>query len=291
MGAEMLLDNPPSIQQQIVSGLSEITTMIAAWSIPLAAIGSVSMAILQTVKTQTPLRAWYQRMRLRRWLRQTDRGDFSGTNLSRFLQNLKTRRSLSKEDRRKEDSIVSELERNIISLATSGDFDAFYDLASDAMCDQIRKIIPLILDYPLEHKCILRCLARGASAEDIQLLLVAQATSDEQEAKATYRKVAAAKSRVLSQVRCSIDAIQTAIAFRWKFWLQSASMVLSAFLGALAIHLGILQAMRTSHGEHISTFWSVVTIGFLAGFLAPIARDLVATIEQWRSSGKLNSRT
>jgi len=282
----MLIDNLPSIQQQILSGLGEITSTIAAWTVPLAAIGSVSMAILQTIKTQTPVRAWYQRIRLRRWLRETYRGNFSGTNLSRFLKNMKTRKSLSKEERSTENSIVNEIERKIIALATSGDFDALYDLASDAMCDQIRKIVPLVLDYPVEHELVLRCLARGASSDDIELLLTAQRTSDEQEAKAAYRKVAAAKSRVLSQVRCSIDAIQTVIAFRWKFWLQSASMVLSAFLGALAIHLGILQALKASQsdGQHISTFWSAVLIGFLAGFLAPIARDLVATTEQWRST-------
>jgi hypothetical protein len=281
----MLLQPSVSVQSQVINGLHKIIDAIVNWAIPLAAIGSVSMALLQTIKNQTPIRNWYQRFRVRKWLRASIRGDFSESTLTRFLNGVKIQFSGEKKAREHERSLVNEVERNLISLATSGDKDAFYDLPIESLCDQIRKIVSIILDYPASHERLLRCLARGASSEDFKLLLAAEANSTDpgvqskEAATAAYRRIAGAKSRILSQVRCSVDAIQIVIAFRWKLWLQVASMILSAVLGFITIHSKLF-GTNSDATDNTSTVGSSILIGFLAGFLAPIARDLLAAIEQ-----------
>jgi hypothetical protein len=290
----MFLDTPISanaqtsdlIQNQIIPGLKTIVGFIAQWAVPLAAIGSVSMALIQAAKNETPIRNWFQQFKLRQWLRAGLLKDYTDGKFKRFSNRLQRRFGGNHEVRETQEKELRSVEKELILLATSGDTDAFYDLQIEDMCGQIRKVVSVILDYPKLHKALLRYLARGAESGDIDRILGEGkfATLDPQTPtadteKEAFREYAAAKNRILVQIRCSIDAIQTSIGFRWKFWLQSASMILSAILGAVSIHLG---AISGATGK-MSTFWSSILVGFLAGFLAPIARDLVATIEQWRS--------
>jgi hypothetical protein len=244
------------------------------------------MALIQAAKNQTPIRNWFQRFKLLEWLRASLVGDYSAGRFKRFSNRLKRRFGGSPEVRKFQEEHIRRVEQELVLLATSGDPAAFYDLQIEDMCGQIRKVLSVILDYPKLHKDLLCFLARGAARADIEKLLgegepatLDPQTQNAEAEKETFREYAAAKNRILVQIRCSVDAIQTSIGFRWKFWLQSASMILSAVLGAVSIHLA---AISGATGK-MSTFWSSILVGFLAGFLAPIARDLIATIEQWAS--------
>jgi hypothetical protein len=154
------------------------------------------------------------------------------------------------------------------------------------LCAQIRNAVPVILDYPDLHDDLFCCLASEASPADIRRLLEPpppetflkrgdQATEGDRRA---IREYAAAKTRLAAQVHCSIDAIETSIAFRWKYSLQLASLFLSAFIGVIALRLG------AGPDHAYPTVGATIMIGLLSGFLAPVARDLVAAIENWRSS-------
>lgn len=311
------LSNTATNQTQIAQGLHTITEALSQWAIPIAAVGTVSMAILQSFKNQTPIRNWYQKVRLRKWLLSSIRGGYSKSWITRLKHGLHLRFPSKKDEKaklkveapRKEQlDRLKEVEDDLIALATSGDREAFYDLPIDGLCDQIRKVVSVILDYPNLHEELLRVLARGANSCDIALLLnaqrtdgkgqdaptkqeatdnaqqtaaVVQAVPTKEEAANAFREITAAKSRVLSQIRCSVDAMQISIGFRWKFWLQSASMVLSTVIGAVAFGL------KGVHGPNGAIDWDTcgraLVFGVLAGFLAPIARDLVAATEKWRS--------
>jgi hypothetical protein len=280
-----------ALNTQVKNGLGDIANTAAHWVIPIAAVGSVSMAVIQAVKNQTPVRNWYQRYRIRRWILASIRENYSRSWFTRVKTDLRIRFSLETKARTCEKKWLTSLEQKLILLCTSGDTEAFYDLPIDGLCDQIRKVISVIIDNPGPHKDLLALLARGASAEDIRLLLNAQEADptgsappppSKDEAALQFRQFTAAKSRVLSQTRCSVDALQIAIGFRWKFWLQTASMVLSIVIGAVAFDLGAVQ-QPSGATNLMKKYWDDFSFGVLAGVLAPIARDLVATVEKWRS--------
>ena len=341
----MFLDVSSSVQGQIIAGLKQITDAVERWAIPLAAIGSVSMAFIQAVKNLTPIRSEFQRRRLRGWLRASfsDRYNRPREIQSRFqLRGLREWLRASFADRynrlrksgkgdpsekeelepqrgveqaaalrdeqkrapkenqvtvpgvpgtapRVEDVRVDSARDDLVSLATSGDDGAFYALPIEDLCDQIRKVVSVILDYPKSHECLLYLLARGAKREDIERILnmpesesLPDRTQSVDAEKAAFREYAAAKNRLLVQIRCSVDAIQTSIGYRWKLYLQLSAMILSGLLGVIALNLGSIEANKGSMSR-TSTFLLSLLIGLLAGVLAPVARDLIAGIEKWRS--------
>jgi hypothetical protein len=247
----------------INKSVQEISKIVLLWAGPLAGIGTISMAFIQTAKNIVPIRRWFQKIRLKGWLKENANG-------------------LYKKDKSTVDS--TQAEQDLIKLATSGDKEAFYDLPIEQLCDQIRSIVSVILDYPRLNTDLLYCLASKESVDDIAILLKPPPSATDKKAFSEY---ASAKTRLVIQVRCSVDAIQTSIGYRWKFWLQLAAIILSAVIGVAAYLLSI--------GANMSTFWSDITqdtwralgsallVGVLAGFLAPVARDLVAAIEKWRS--------
>lgn len=286
----MFVDPSNPFESQIMAGLKQFAGTIETWAIPIAAIGTFAMAFIQAIKNITPLRNWFQKIRLRNWLRMSIRGDYSLSQRERIARwfNVDFRRRF-KEESSPTQAALQRVEQRLVDLATSGDRDAFYDLPIEDLCGQIRKVLSVVLDYPERNKELLYCLARGASSDDIDVILGkhgSTAGSEEpistEPQKNPSREFAAAKGRILVQIRCSIDAIQTSIGFRWKFWLQFASMILSAIIGVVALNIGSLPP-TTGPLNISSKFWASVLIGFLAGFLAPVARDLMASIEKWRS--------
>jgi len=62
------------------------------------------------------------------------------------------------------------------------------------------------------------------------------------------------------------------MSFRWKFILQLVSFGVSFVIAFLGV-------FRIDQGNH---FLPAVLIGGMAGFLAPVARDLVAALQQLR---------
>lgn len=236
----------------VLTGLGKISEWVKTWGVPLAAIGSVSMALIQVAKNTLPWRSDFQRKTLRAWLK--------GRN---------------------EESSDS-AEADLIQLTTAGDGDAFYNSDIEDICSRIKSTIAVVLDYPDLHRPLLRCLASQASKQDIESILRpppadvfqihVKDANDKQ--KEIIRNYASAKTRVGLEVRSAVDAIQVHISFRWKRLLQRLSVVLSSILGIVAL----LVAKPTKY-----SIGAMLIVGLLAGFLAPVARDLVAAVEKWRS--------
>lgn len=249
---------------EILTGVGTIADWVKAWALPLAAIGTVSMALLQTAKNVFPMRRRFQKSLLQDWLIKSAAG-----------ATFSTRKKVC----------ADSASKDLIRLSTSGDEDAFFDLPIEDLCARIRSTTTVILDYPTLHEHIFLCLANGSLVQDIDKLLhppkpeifLKRADEHTQEDKLKIREYAAAKTRLTAQVRCSVDAIQTLVAYRWKYRLQVASLALSAFIGVIALNLG-----AGVKGVY-PTIGGTVLIAVMSGFLAPVARDLVAGIEKWRN--------
>jgi hypothetical protein len=86
----------------------------------------------------------------------------------------------------------------------------FYDMPIEDLCGQIRKVVSVVLDYPEKNEKLLYYLARGASCDDLDLILGHRAPAGEKrdpqpiQPQDDARAFAAAKGRILVQIRCSI---------------------------------------------------------------------------------------
>ena len=255
--------------QPAAQGLQSLTHWILIIILPLIGIAALSMAIIQTAKNMLPLRQWFQRSCVNSWLTARARTARSATPTIN----------------------VEQAKTDLVHLTTAGDSAALYSLPIEQLCGQINAATQLILDYPVHHWDLLRCLASQSNPNDLAAINPPNPAA-QLARKALLRKPAvtltddehnqvddlvAARNRLSHQIQRAVDALQISIGFRWKFWMQLASIVLSAVLAALAV-IASGHALSSTHA-----ICFVVLAAIFSGVLAPIARDLTAAIEQVRT--------
>lgn len=253
--------NPVDIPTAIQKAVDVVVNGVYRYAVALAAVGVVSMALLQTVKDMLPTRRWFQAWWVSRWL---DRQVAAAPPL--------TGGPPSK----------AAAEEDLVRLATSGDTAALYDLPIEQVSGLMSSASQIVLDYPPDHRDLLVCLAARARAEDLELLLAQGPSAARPRATLTEpdrSRFVDARNRVTHQVQRSLDGLQIAAGFRWKWLIQVLSIVLSAVLVWAGMAL-FVEAPRAGSGLHY--FLLYLLAGILGGFLAPVARDLVAALQQLR---------
>lgn len=270
---------PPA--QSVTQGLQLLTHWILVIVLPLAGIGALSMALLQTAKNLLPLRLWFQRRHVQNWLAHRAAASVA------FAP--------AKAAAAAPVSVVAQAKTDLVHLATAGDADALYFLPIEQLCGQINAATQVLLDYPSLHWNLLRCLASEAQPSDLALINPPDPAAHAAR-KMLLRKPAvtltdaehnqvddyvAARNRVSHQIQRAVDALQISVSFRWKFWMQLASILLSAALGVTTLLIG--NAYFDMHLTAARECALIVLTAVLSGFLAPVARDLVAALEQIRT--------
>ena len=254
----------PSMLNQIAKAITDFTTSIYAHFIAflsaMAGVGILSMAILQAVKDTFPVRRAFQRQWLKRW--------FVCKAAEAAKGGLGT-----------VDSTAAETD--LIRLATDGNANAFYDLPIEQLAGQFNAAIQVALDSPARHRNLMATTAARVDASDLQLLFepppevtLPLNPSDLNQAKVRQQFIDA-RTRVTHQVQRAIDSIQISAGFRWKWYLQLGSFLLSGLIAGF----GVWMFFDAASG---AKFITTLVTGVLGGFLAPVARDLVAALQQLR---------
>jgi hypothetical protein len=226
----------------------------------MAAVGVLSMTLIQAVKDSSPIRSAFQRRFLAEWLRRRASHRFSSKGITGL--------------RMPPNGPPPEVEHDLVRLATGGDDAAFYDLPVEQMCGQISAASQIVLEFPQRHQPLFGVLAAQALQDDVRAVLNPPVAADEGGAELTaYRD---ARNRVTHHIQRSIDALQIALTFRWKFYLQLLSFGTSFLIAAAGI------AVMHDGASAVSKLFSMLVVGLVAGFVAPIARDLVAALQQLR---------
>lgn len=224
---------------------------------PIVAVGILSMAIIQTVKDLLPVRRVFQRRFLRAWLAgQQERA-----------------RTTPAAGSPPAETDAKDAEADLVRLATAGDASAFFDLPIEQLCGQMNAAMQVALDYPKGHQDVVRLLAASAPPADVELLIQSwEQDSQRLDSLETTAKDALvqARARVAHATQRAIDGLQIAAGSRWKLHLQLAAFALSFAITTLAALSG-------------ATKWpaaSALLYGLAGGFLAPVARDLFASLQQ-----------
>jgi hypothetical protein len=253
------------ILQRGVQGASE---SIIAFVTAVAGVGTLSMALIQAVKDMFPIRRLFHRSRMRRWLR----GLGSGGPLPGIDYLEISARPPSYDD----------AEHELITLATAGNSAAFYDLPIEQLCGQMNAAVAVALDYPHRYPGLVSCLGALADPRDVGLAFAPPPAARGSREMLSPNEAAAvdafvdARNRLNHVVQRAIDGFQIATGFQWKWLLQLVSIILSGAIATTAY--GLYGASRG--------FWQGAGVffvtGVLGGFLAPVARDLVAALQSLR---------
>jgi hypothetical protein len=216
----------------------------------IVALGVLTMAILQTVKDLFPVRRMFQQ---------------------RFLRTCFARKC-------SHGTSFEEAERDLLALATDGDKNAFYDLPIEQLCGQMSAAAQVVLDYPAAHSSLLQCLASQTPAGAVERLIAVKQSlrqafetlklSESAQDRADLESLADAKSHVMHQIQRSIDAFQISATYRWRLVFQIASFFVSFLVAYVAT------------GPELWPWATRAFVALVAGFLAPVARDLQAKLQQ-----------
>lgn len=249
------------ILKSISDGIAGLSGTALTFAGALAIAGTLAMAFLQIIKELTPIRRYYQRRWLERWFRVrvekfTVDGVNAGPNVvpSTFLQLVS----------------VAEVQSTLVELATGGEVNAFYDLAIEQVVAQMNAAAQIALEYPHTHFPLLAVLSQGANVGDVmQVVKRAEAGSREPDPAALD-----ARNRVGHRIQRNLDGIQIALGSRWKLWMQLTSISLTVAFVELAIIANV--------EYDPATLLVGVVLGIVGGYLAPVTRDVVATLQSLR---------
>lgn len=230
----------------------------------MAAIGVAAMALIQAAKDVFPLRRLYQRARLRNWI-------------AEGAQEAQVRFSATLQDATGVGVNPQRAWKDLIALSVDGDENALLDLSIEQLCGQMSAAFQMVLDYPRQYRDLLLVAGSCASAADMnEILNTDRSQIARGDGAPTVEQIrwADARNRLTHQLQRAVDGFQIATGYRWTFWMKISSFVVSAILAMLAV--------QTKGNGVISHVGVIAFTAILAGFLAPIARDLAATIQKLR---------
>lgn len=218
------------------------------WPLALAVIATAATAtaLVQLLKDLLPIRRQFQRSFLASWFSQRLAGK-SKTVTPEELINAET---------------------DLIHLATGGDRSAFYNLEAAQLCGQMNSAAQIAMAYPNLHPTLLRFLAPEADEGDLEKIV-----AGEKKGSDVDDELLDARNRVTHHLQRSIDALQIAMGFRWKFYLQSISYVVCFVLAFFC-----LSAVKS--GGY--TFAETVAVAICAGFLSPVISDFAGAVNRWQ---------
>jgi hypothetical protein len=253
------------------NGIAAASGSIAAYVTAMAGVGTLSMALIQAIKDMFPVRRLYQRWWMQRHLRQL--AAVCAKN-GLFVPSVPDESSESA--RTKSQAVDPEIaEQQLIDLATAGQAAALYDLQIEQLSGQITAASQIAIDYPHRYAHLVLCLGAGADTKDFVRIFQESPQYGERSSEETAIFVDA-RNRIAHQVQRATDAIQIACGFQWKWLLQLCAILLS---GLLALWAYVWADPTHPASARLFVF---ATAGILGGFLAPVARDLVAALQSLR---------
>ncbi len=216
----------------------------------LMAVATVAMAILQIIKEVTPARRLFQRNWMAKWI---------ATQVRAFD-------ALHRKEPTPRTANASIAETSLVELATGRLADAFYDLSAEEMMQQANAAGQIVLDEATRYPDLLYVLSEGASGKDLDLVEAGLP------ATGSTQNYFEARARLTRRMARNLDGARLALSNRWKLWMQ---------LTALALTVVAVEAVvwRT---YDVGTYVLAIVVGIVGGYIAPVARDLLAALQRLR---------
>lgn len=256
-----LLDSAKLVPLRAVErSLKGFVDFLLPAALTLAGVGILVMAIIQLLKDLIPTRRWLQRVWFRKYIERTS---------------VSARRPTGKPDVSARIDDTSGLVTSLVALAAAGDSDALFGLPIEKLTGQLSAAAQSVLDDPVTHEALLRVLAAHATESDLEEVLRPDEPSDQK----ALKRLVDARSRVFAQIQRQLDAVQLSMGHRWTTLLKRLSVGLGAAFIFLSVWRFVPAALSTFHGVLI---WALLAL--VGGFVAPVARDLVAALQSIRSA-------
>ncbi len=266
-----------------VSSLLRVPSWAVAFVKQSIAIGVLTMAVIQMVRMTYPVRGIFHGRRVRAWLRAGIAPEARSNNKPEVTSPQK--------------DPVAEL----VKLAVTSDSRALFDLSIEQLCGQMAAAIDPVLDAPLEQRALLHGLAGESGVDEVNRYVTAwqnwrnrpkesksqssgadmqglsEPSKGDSEAKSEPSEIDIqfldARNAVSRRIHRNIDGFQILVSTNWKRMLRIGAVIIA----------GVLSCYGTAEITDLrSRLFFVFAGGIMAGFIATVARDIVAGIEKLR---------
>jgi hypothetical protein len=248
---------------KIANAIQGFSNSILDYALLLAAVGTITMALLELIKAAFRIRLFFHRLMLRRWL--------AGTAMD-------------------EQSAAARLDE-LLQLAIGGaaNADALYDQPTSKMLGQIQAAANVALDFPSVYSNLYDFLTVGSASKNN--------VSDSAKWKAFSEKISAAipreghareafeqESRESAQARArlgnlvtrKLDAFQTRVEYKW----ARINQIFAVVLGSAIFFFTLVNTKGLSLG---TPYFTLLALSVLAGLFAPFAKDVVVALTGLRT--------
>ena len=286
----------------IQGSLQQIADFILKYAVTLAALGALTVGLIEAYKKLFGTLAGFHRLAVRRWLYEEK---FQSTPSSQVAATIGAGGHYGVEERAKADGSPSNYDANkafadLLHLTTGVRHDsggepvtlkspgfrrnvsvALFELELATMMAQIQEAADAALNNPRRYENWFYFLTRGCDTVDIDKWLNAWSSpkpsggSDEKK-----KELAEAYARIRLLMRRQLDSFQTVTAFRWREWNQLWAWLVGGVLLFLAQY-----AQAKSAGVLNPNFFTMFVVSLAGGILAPIAKDLVDALAKMKSRG------
>lgn len=250
--------------ETLSSAIQNLSDSILKYALVLAAVGTISMALLELFKSLFLVRAHYHQLMFRKWI-----GKDHSDVLSEFF-------------------LLATGER---SRTRYSFWRAIFDQPSEKMLGQIQAAANVALDYPKNYPKFYSLLTRGleepqASApeqpsDSVKWMNYASEPPEKESQEPEgarhqrSREASQARARLSNAVARKLDAFQTNLEYWWARLNQTAAIILGAAIFWYAIH-------QSKDVHQIDTL-TLMVASLLGGLVSPFAKDVVSALSGLRT--------
>lgn len=292
-----------------------IANFILKYAITLAALGALTVGLIEAYKKLFDTLAKFQRRALVRWLGEGAAGDraaqdkpgapprpgghYAVSPNARALAHTDVQVLPGPYDSAKAYAELLHLttgvwtdERSLLDFGKQGLFHrnvsfALFELELAKMMAQIQEAADAALNNPTRYGHWFQFLTRGCARDDVSRWLEAMAAGSTlgMDGEVQRQDLAEVYARIRLLMRRQLDSFQTITSYRWREWNQLWAWGIGAALLLLAQLIQAVQVGVAAQDLTPFRLATMVVFSLAGGLLAPIAKDLVDALAKVKSGG------
>ncbi len=274
----------------VVTAVNLFTDFLLRYLAALAAVGALSMALIEVAKRLLDSRTKFQALRWTRWVMRTPLGaDIPGVPAASHSRALAEMIQLCTGVTADEAAVETErlLDRGghlpLLHAFHTVPAHAIFALDLSRMMRSIQDAADIALSSPSEYPDLYRLMTVGAKPDDIgrwyadgtSAFVSITDTNPTPEQRQAVKEHAERFARLRQIVKRRLDGFQLYTGDRWASWNQTAANA----VGIVAMFIVLTWLQRSSAVMSIS-FPRLVLFSLLGGILSPIAKDLVTALKR-----------
>jgi hypothetical protein len=258
-----------------VSSLANLTYMTSPVGaiVLVLCIAFLAMALLQGVRSVVPFRGWFHARYIRRRFIITER-DIDALRMS--LKFHSASGPTARYKARAEGNL-----KKLLRLVNATNQTTFFNLPIEQVCGQISAVAELLLSeisesrrteaiFELDTEYLLTNLA-GPNGAAYALEFFALRNVGQMQEHIEYKSDL--RNRIAYQIQRNIDQIQIVTKTSWQRTLRLLAVAISIAIALTALPRG---------GDSLQFLADGLVVGFVAGYLATVFRDMIAIVERLR---------